>query len=228
MSLWGKVFTAFKGKVNEAGEAITDRNAITILEQEIRESNEELRKSDIALTTIIGKRKVAQNKVKSTQKSIKEYENNARISHEKGNTELALECAKKVGELKQNLESESEYMNRYQTSETTLKQNVRTAKENMKRLEQQIDVVKANDAVQKAQEAVSSSYLGSQSKQKTASETLARIKNRQETRQAEIEAAAELSAENSGDELEQKLKEAGITSGGSSSADDELARILGK
>ena len=46
-------------------------------------------------------------------------------------------------------------------------------------------------------------------------------------RTAELEAAEELASSESSDDLEKRLAAAGIK-GGQSSADDELARILGK
>ncbi|MEQ3652790.1 MAG: PspA/IM30 family protein, partial [Glaciecola sp.] len=95
------------------------------------------------------------------------------------------------------------------------------------RLEQQVDMIKATESVQRAQVAVSSSHLGANSKMKTATESLSRIQEKQNLRNAELEAAEELAQSESTDDLEKRLAGAGIK-GGASSADDELARILGK
>jgi phage shock protein A len=62
---------------------------------------------------------------------------------------------------------------------------------------------------------------------KTATESLARIQEKQNLRNAELEAAEELASSESNDDLESRLAQAGIK-GGQSSADDELSRILGK
>ena len=50
MSVWKKLITAVKGGANEAAQSVVDSQAIRILEQEIREAKEELRKSDHART----------------------------------------------------------------------------------------------------------------------------------------------------------------------------------
>ena len=97
----------------------------------------------------------------------------------------------------------------------------------MKRLEQQVDMVKATESVQKAQVAVSSRHLGANSKMKTATESLQRIQEKQTMRTAELQAAEELAADESSDDLEKRLAAAGIK-GSKVSADDELSRILGK
>lgn len=228
MSVWKKLVTAIKGGANEAAESIADSQALRILEQEIREAKQELRRSDDALTSIMAKRKLAQQKVTAIADSIAEYEAHARAAMSKDNKELALECAQRVAELKNEQDGEQSYVDQFTGSEHSLKNNISAAKNRLRQLEQQLDVVKATDSVQKAQAAVSSRHSGANTKMKTAVESLDRIKQKQTQRQAELDVAAERAASESGDALEQKLKSAGITGSQSAGAEDELARILGK
>ncbi|MBR9858731.1 MAG: PspA/IM30 family protein [Gammaproteobacteria bacterium] len=228
MSVWKKLVTAIKGGATEAAEAVADSQALRILEQEIREAKQELRRSDEALTGIMAKRKLAQQKVDAIATSIAEYEAHARAAMAKDNKELALECAQRVGELKGEQDGEQSYVDQFSASEQSLKNNITTAKSRLRQLEQQLDVVKATESVQKAQAAVSSRHSGANTKMKTAVESLDRIKQKQTQRQAELDVAAERAASESGDALEQKLKSAGITGSQSAGAEDELARILGK
>ena len=227
MSVWKKLVTAVKGGVTEVAESVADGQALRILDQEIREAKEELRKSDQALTQIIAKRKLAEQKVASLKTSISDYEQHARNAAGKGDQALALDVAKKVVELRAQLESEEQLVSQFAQSEAALRKNISQAKANLQRTEQQVDIVKATESVQKAQVSVSSRHLDANNKMKTAAESLTRIQERQKLRQAEFEAAAELASDESGDNLEKRLREAGIT-GPSTSADDELARILGK
>lgn len=226
MSVWKKLITAVKGGVNDAAESVADSQALRILDQEIREAKDELRRSDHALTQIIAKRKLSEQKISGLDKSIAEYEGHARKAVEKGDQALALDCASKVADLRSQQESESQYLVQFQSSEKTLRQNISQAKANLRRMEQQVDMVKATESVQKAQVAVSSRHMGANSKMKTAAESLSRIQDKQKQRSAELEAANELAADESGEGLEARLAAAGIK-GGSASADDELARILG-
>jgi phage shock protein A len=55
MSVWRKLVTAVKGGATEAAQSVADSQAIRILEQEIREAKDELRKSDHARTQILAK-----------------------------------------------------------------------------------------------------------------------------------------------------------------------------
>ena len=227
MSVWKKLITAVKGGVNEAAEAVVDSQALRILDQEIREAKEELRRSDSSLAQIMAKRKLAEQKVTSLKQSIAEYEAHAKAASEKGGRQLALDCAQKVVDLRTQIDTEQQFVDQFTHSEQELRKNITQAKSNIRRMEQQIDIVKATESVQKAQTAVSSRHMGANSKMKTAAESLTRIQQRQQERQAQLEAAEELAEAESGDDLEKRLKEAGI-SGSSGSADDELARILGK
>jgi phage shock protein A len=226
MSVWRKLVTAVKGGVTEAAEAVADNQAIRILEQEIREAKEELRKSDHARTQILAKVKLSQQKVDSFKKSIAEYEEHARKAIDT-DRQLALDCAQKVSDLSAQMETEQTYLDQFKNSEVQLAKNINQAKANLRRLEQQVDMVKATESVQKAQVSVSSRHMGANSKMKTATESLQRIQEKQTMRAAELEAAEELASSDVSDDLEKRLKEAGVV-GGSSSAEDELSRILGK
>jgi len=227
MSVWKKLVTALKGGANEAAEAVADGQALRILDQEIREAKDELRRSDESLTKIMAKRKLAEQKTASLKDSVSEYESHARSASEKGDSQLALDCAQKVVDLRSQMDAEQQYVDQFGQSEKSLKQNISQAKSNLRRMEQQVDMVRATESVQKAQSAVSSRHTGANSKMKTAAESLSRIQERQKEKQAEFEAASELAASESGDDLNARLKGAGIT-GSNSNADDELARILGK
>lgn len=225
MSVWRKLITAVKGGATEAAQSVVDSQAIRILEQEIREAKDELRKSDHARTQILAKCKLAQQKVDGLLSSITEYENHARKAAAT-DRELALECAQKVATLRAEMDTEQQFLDQFKTSEKQLAGNIGQAKANLRRLEQQVDMVKATESVQKAQVAVSSRHLGANSKMKTATESLQRIQDKQTMRNAELQAAEELAADESTDDLEKRLAAAGIK-GGKANADDELSRILG-
>jgi phage shock protein A len=226
MSVWKKLFTAVKGTATEAAQAVVDTQAIKILEQEIREAKDELRKSDHARTQILAKCKLAQQKVDGMSKSIAEYEEHARKAIDT-DRQLALDCAQRVSEIRGQMEAEQAFLDQFTKAEKQLAGNITQAKNNLRRLEQQVDMIKATESVQRAQVAVSSSHLGANSKMKTATESLARIQEKQTLRSAELEAAEELAQSDSTDDLEKRLAGAGIK-GGTASADDELSRILGK
>ncbi|WP_444930587.1 PspA/IM30 family protein [Microbulbifer sp. SSSA002] len=221
-----RIWTALKGAVNEGTEAVADSQSIRILDQELREAKAELKACDENLTKIMAKRKLTEGKVQALQADVETYSTHAINASEKGDNELALECAERVSELESQLETERSILDGFLSSERTLKGNISQAKTNVRRMEQQIDQIKATESVQKAQVAVSSRHMGANSKIKTALDSLDRIKDKQEQRAAELEAAEELASEETGSSLDAKLKAAGIKPGGQKSGSDKLAQLL--
>tara|TARA_R110002167_G_scaffold5194_1_gene24313 strand:- start:5990 stop:6679 length:690 start_codon:yes stop_codon:yes gene_type:complete len=226
MSVWTRLFSALKGNVNEAAESVADSQALTILDQEMRETREEIRKSEQSLTSIVAKEKLTQHKVADLQKAITEHEGYAVQALEKGDEVLAMEVAEKISQLESELDAEQQFLNQVSASVTQLRKSLKDSKNNLRLMQQQVDTVKATASVQKAQESLSSRHLNTNSRMKTAAESLERIKGKQAHRNAEIEAAREMASDEDGSGLEAKLKSAGIT--GAGGASNVLARLKAK
>ncbi|VUD69369.1 hypothetical protein TDB9533_04736 [Thalassocella blandensis] len=224
MNIWEKMMTALRGGVNEAGEAIVDSQALRILDQEVREATEELKQSKDGLATIIARQKLAEEKCTQLTNTISEYEGYAEQALSKNDEALALEVAQKIADFENQLQSEKEAATNYEVSANELRGAIKLADQNIKRLKQQVDTVKATENVQRAQAAVAERHSGTNSKLRTAMESLERIKEKQQLKAAQMQAASELSKETSEDSLQQKLQQAGIVSTGKS-AQDVLDRL---
>ncbi len=227
MSIWAKVATAIRGGVSEAGEAIVDNQALRILDQEIRDADDEMGKSKEALTGIIAKRKLADKKVASLKSSLAEYEGYAMQALDKGDDGLAVEIAEKIAGLETELLAEESVGKAFADSEGQLRKTVSLTESNLKRLKQQVDTVKATEIVQKSQAAVAARHSGVGSSMGSALESLERLKTKQAERAAKFEAASELAESTEEVSLDAKLKAAGIVDGGASGG-DVLARLKAK
>ena len=227
MSIWAKVATAVRGGVSEAGEAIVDNQALRLLDQEIRDADNELVKSKEALTGIIAKRKLADKKVESLKSSLSEYECYAMQALEKGDEGLAAEIAEKIAGLETELLGEESLATSFADSESQLRKTVAQTEASLKRLTQQVDIVKATEIVQKSQAAVAARHSGAGSSMRSAVDSLERLKTKQAERAAKFEAASELAASTEEVSLDAKLKAAGIVDGGASGG-DVLARLKAK
>lgn len=227
MNIWAKMITALRGGVNEAGEAIVDSQALRILDQEVRDSSEELKRSKDSLAEIMARQKLAEEKCKKFKKSIEEHEGYALKALEKGDEPLAREVAEKIADLENQLASEQEAHDGYASSVTKLRLAIQQAEKNIKRLKQQVDTVKATENVQRAQSAVAERHSGSNSKLRTAMDSLERIKERQALKDAQITAASELAQDSVETSLQAKLEAAGIAPHGAS-VDDVLTRLKNK
>lgn len=227
MNMWAKLVTALRGGVNEAGEAVIDSQALRILDQEVRDATEELKQSKDALAGIIARQKVAEEKCTQLQARIDEYEGYATQALEKGDNTLAMEVATKVADLENQLVNETQAAKGFAKNASELRHAINMAEQNIRRLKQQVDTVKATENVQRAQSAVAARYSGSESKLRTAMDSLERIKEKQAFKQAHMNAAQELHREQGSDSLEEKLKAAGIAPSGSS-AEKVLQRLKRK
>ncbi len=227
MNVWEKMLTALRGGVNEAGEAIVDSQALRILDQEVRDASEELKHSKDSLAAIMAHQKLSEEKSAKLTEQIKEYEGHAIKALKKADESLAREVAGKIADLENQLQLEVGSGSGYSESATKLRIAIQQAEGNIKRLKQQVDTVKATESVQRAQQAVAERHSGSNTKLRTAMDSLERIKERQAMRDAKMSAASELAGETSEVSLQAKLEEAGITAK-SSSADDILARLKQK
>lgn len=224
MNIWAKMMTALRGGVNEAGEAIVDSQALRILDQEVREASQALQDSKNSLAEIMARQKVAEEKVAGLKKQIEEHEGYAVKALEKGDEGLAHEVAEKIADLENQSTQERESAAGFSVSADQMRTAIKQTERNLKRLKQQVDTVKANENVQRAQAAVAERHSGSHSKMRTAMDSLDRIKEKQALKSAQMAAASELAEDTSEASLQAKLEDAGIAARGNS-ADDILERL---
>lgn len=227
MNVWSKLISAVKGGVNDFGEGLVDSQALRILDQEIREADEELKKSREALASMMARQKMTDELVKRLDAKIEEYEGYAIKALDKGDEVLGLEVAEKIAGLEVERADEADRSAEIAESVASLRKSVTQAENSIKRLRQQVDTVRATESVQRAQLTVARRQGGSDAKLQTALESLERIKKRQERTSAKISAYSALETEEASDELEDKLRAAGII-GAEVSAESVLARIRDK
>ena len=227
MSIWSKVMTALRGGVNEAGEAIADTQALRILDQEIRDAEEELNNCRDSLAEMMARQKVAEQKWTTLDAKITEFEDYAIQALEKSDESLALELAEKIADLEKQRNTEQSACDEYTNNVNSLRHAVKKADAEIKHLKHQVDAVRATENVQRAQAAVAQRHSDSNSRLSTAMDSLERIKEKQGLKSAQLNAAQELAEEVSDDSLNNRLEAAGITSD-NLNGDTVLARLKSK
>jgi phage shock protein A len=227
MSLWNKIFTLFRGAATEAGQAVVDKNALRILDQEIRDASDALRKSRDDLTHMMASRRLAYDKLLPKAEKITEYTGFIEQLLARGDEALAREVAEKLATLETDCKQESQVVQQYDSNIETLKKSILQAESTISRLKQQVDSVKATANVQRAQAAIAARHSGTNSALRTAADSLERIKQQQAEHGARIEAAAQVEHLGADSDLKAKLASAGLLDD-SSSASAVLARIKAK
>lgn len=218
--MFKKLFTAARGHANEMAEDIVDANALTILDQEIRDADKALVKSKSSLAELMGKRKIQQDKVDAIKKKMTQYETQAMQLDDE--SELFGDVCERMATLEDELAPLKEIIAQFESSEESLKSSVKKAEANIKMLKGQVDIVRATADAQKAQASVTQ-YAGNTTSLSEARGSLERIKEKQAANKARMDAAQEV-ATTGGDDLDARLAEAA----GSSGANDMKARMLAK
>jgi len=227
MNIWSKLVTALRGGVNEIGETIVDTQSLRILDQEVRDASEELKNSKDSLAELMARQKIAEEKCTTLNNKITEYEDYTVQALQSDNQTLAKELAEKIADLETRLQTERSAQQGYAENVNSLRNAIKQAERNIKRLKHQVDTVRATENVQRAQAAVAQRHSGTDSRLRTAMDSLERIKEKQALTAAQFAAAQQLAEETSEGSLHSRLEEAGIIANGQHS-DAVLARIRSK
>lgn len=216
MSIFKKLLTAVRGGATEVGESIVDSQAIRILEQELRDSKKALNDAKTGLTSIMAEKMGVDRKVKDLTAKISEHETYAMQAMDKGDEDLALDVANKIAEFEHELTIQQGILDGYESKVSSLKKMIRQSERNIQAMDREVSVVKTTAKVQKANDLASAKFSGSNSSMRSATDSLERIKERQQKREDQASAAMDLESETNGDDLQARLKSAGIVDSASS------------
>jgi phage shock protein A len=224
MSIWNKLFTLGRAGAHEATAAVVDANALRILDQEIRDADAAQGKARDDMATLVARRRILEKEVAGFRDQVTKYEGSARAAVTKGDMDLARQVAQRIADLEQDIALKEPQIGDMRAAEDQLHQAITATDRRIETLRREVEVVKVNESVQKAQAAVSARGAGAGAALGSAADSLARIKERQAIRGEKIKAAGELEDRRTGADLDEKLRLAGILPG-QSSADDVLARL---
>lgn len=227
MNILNKLLTALRGVASETGEALIDSQAVRIMEQEIREAKENLDYAKESLTEVIAEQMGVQREVTRLQQRIAEHEGYALQALEKDDEALALDVAEKIATFSNELDAQEAVLESYSANITTLKQTIQATERNIKSMDRELAIVKTTESVQKANDAVAEKFSGSSSALRSATDSLQRIKEKQQKRNDQMTAALELRRDEDGEDLHEKLQKAGIVTS-KASAGSVLERLKAK
>ena len=227
MAVLAKLFTAIRGGATEAGEAIVDHQALRILDQEMRDAEKDLGQAKSQLTQVMAECKGVEREVKRLGAAIAEHEDFAAKALDKNDEGLAAEVCERIAGYESELKLQEQAFSQYDTGVNQLKRSIKATERNIAAMKRQVAMVKATEKVQKASAAASARFAGSNTAMSSATESLERVKKRQQERTDRMEAAAQLANDEDGGDLDRRLKEAGIVGAGASGG-DVLARIRAK
>ncbi|MCK5697546.1 MAG: PspA/IM30 family protein [Gammaproteobacteria bacterium] len=210
MGFLTKVWTALRGVGHETEGVFIDAQGIRILEQEVRDAKEAQVDAKESLTDVMAEQLKMERQVDLTRKNLAEYDQAIRKLLAQNNEALATETAEKIAEIEVDLETEEMVLTSYNEQITDLKVTILESDKQIKALEREISIVKSTEAAQKAAELTAKRFSGSNSSLQSASDSLQRIKERQQKRKDKMLSARQLLKETSGTDLQDKLITAGV------------------
>ena len=133
-------------------------------------------------------------------------------------------AAARIAELEVEISSRGPLIEDMKAAEARLRTAIASTDQKIETLRREIDIVKVNESVQRAQTSVALNSAGAQSRIGSAADSLQRIKQRQAVQEEKLRENQALEDRRTGADLDAKLRDAGILPG-HSSADDVLARL---
>ncbi|HBJ6085493.1 TPA: PspA/IM30 family protein [Escherichia coli] len=227
MGILKSLFTLGKSFISQAEESIEETQGVRMLEQHIRDAKAELDKAGKSRVDLLARVKLSHDKLKDLREHKASLEARALEALSKNvNPSLINEVAEEIARLENLITAEEQVLSNLEVSRDGVEKAVTATAQRIAQFEQQMEVVKATEAMQRAQQqAVTTSTVGASSSVSTAAESLKRLQTRQAERQARLDAAAQLEKVADGRDLDEKLAEAGIGDSNKSSAQDVLARL---
>lgn len=222
--MWKQLVTLVRGTAHEAGQSVADARALTILDQQMRDAGTAQAKARDDLATLTARRRMVEKEVEALASQRDKYEASARAAIARGDMDLARQVAERLSTIEQDGSAKLPQVEEMRAAEDRMRAIIQSGDGKIEALRREVDVVRANESVQKAQAAVAGNYGGTLSQLGSAAESLQRMKERQAIQGEKFRAAAELEDSRTGADLDAKLKAAGLLPG-ASSADDILARL---
>ncbi|MET3664985.1 PspA/IM30 family protein [Caulobacter sp. 1776] len=225
MSIWSKLSALFRGTAHDGAQTIVDANALRILDQEIRDADNAQGKARDELAKLVARRRSLETEVAQLTDQSRKYESSARAAMNKGDQALALEVAQRIADLEKDATQKSGQMTELRAAEEKMRTVISQTDVKIEALRREIEMVKVNESVQKAQAAVISRSGSASGVVGSAADSLKRIKERQSVREEQFKLHNEAEERKTGADLDAKLAAAGILPGGGG-AEDVLARLM--
>lgn len=143
------LLTLMRGRTNNAVDANIDRNALTILDQQIHDSAESVGWARKALVVAVAQNRQEQARIEKLSSRIADMESRADLALNAGNEELATEAAEAIASLENERDSIARAISGFSREWARLRDIVRTAERRLNDLKSGRKAAKPNDSVLK-------------------------------------------------------------------------------
>jgi phage shock protein A len=222
------VLTLFRGSVAAAGEELEGRNALLILDQQMRDAAGAVERAKRTLALAIAQDQQEGRRLDATNARIADLEVRATAALDGGREDLAREAAGQIATLEADRDAAMTARALFASEIARLKRQVASAEVRITDLDRGRRIARAAEAVRALRRGGVEAARPYESTLPEAENTLKRLRERQLEAQAADEALTELDAANGPLATAEKLAEQGFGPRLKSTADDVLARLHAK
>lgn len=212
--IWTKILIALRGSTQEADDDIMIRQALRLLDQEVREAEEQVSVGRSSLANLMAKNILAAREVEQTLGRLAELTGNVEKAVALGHHDLALDVAAHIGRFELILAEDRRVSQLYADSVETLRTSLESGEGTLRFLKQQIEGLRTRRS--------STTYCDTSARLQAAADSLDAIFQRQQEVAEHLEAQNALCTRDP--RLEKRLREA-LVIPDDSSAHAVLARI---
>jgi phage shock protein A len=222
------VFTLFRGSVAAAGEDLESRNALLILDQQMRDAAAAVDRAKRTLALAIAQDQQEGRCLDATNARIADLEARATAALEGGREDLARQAAESIAALEADRDAAMTARALFASEITRLRRHVANAEARITELDRGRRVARASEAVRALRRNGIEAASPYESTLPEAENTLRRLRERQMEAQAADDALVEIDAAGGPLATAEKLAEQGFGPRLKSTADDVLARLNAK
>ncbi len=223
MLVMQKITTAFRGAARESAEKMVDANAIRIFEQEIYDCENSMHQAKHDLARVIAERMRLQRVHDQRCEAVSLRESQTLEALDKKEEDLARELAAWIAEQEKAGNDEKTALKRLAEHEDKLRSTLKAAVKHIQHYRRELRLVQATQSSQQATRALASKANTLGARIVDMQESLERIQARQQEFDDMQEALMKIGDDPGHQQLDSKLKQAGITT--DHAADSVLERI---
>jgi len=228
LPMFKTVLTLFRGSVAAAGEELEGRNALLILDQQMRDAATAVERAKRTLALAIAQDQQEGRRLDATNARIADLEIRATAALDGGREDLAREAAEQIAALEVDRDAAMTARTLFAAEISRLKRHVASAEARINELDRGRRIARASEAVRALRRGGVEAARPYESTLPEAENTLKRLRERQMEAQAADQALIEIDAASGPLATAEKLAEQGFGPRLKSTADDVLARLNAK
>src|ERR1700712_4238946 len=225
LQMFKTVLTLFRGSVAVAGEELEGRNALLILDQQMRDAASAVDRAKRTLALAIAQDQQEGRRLDATNARIADLEIRATAALDGNREDLAREAAEAIAGLEADRDAAMTARALFASEITRLKRQVANAEARISELDRGRRIARASEAVRARRRGGIEAARPYEATLPEAEQTLKRLRERQIEAQAADEALTELDAASGPLATAEKLAEQGFGPRLKTTADDVLARL---